>query len=224
MKSLLSIYLAAPFLVAIQLHGQEANKPPTVVPTSGVAVSAGSLAMQNVTDGNELRSARIEARRTAILAAKKTRADIANSISRGEGTPTAAISQMKSRSLLASIGVRPNVELAYSLMEVGLRLHGMQKDQDARPFFEAAEREFLKLLGTTPEPDAPVMARYHARLALLHSEFLGNLPQGRKDIAAAITLQPDNPLWKQLLFNIDRRDHGPGPTPVLESKALPSKP
>ncbi len=131
--------------------------------------------------------------------ALKFREEMANAILRGDERGASALARLKVGTQRSGLGVTDDdADLGYAALDIGLRLIGAQRPDEAEKFLDLAEKSLTKLVQKTPDSDAAAKAQHLATLAFIRSSFFNRDAESKAALDAAESLQPDDPQVKQM--------------------------
>lgn len=140
--------------------------------------------------------------------ALKLREEMATAIIKGQERGDSALARLQGGSNRSGMALSDDDgDLAYATLDMGLRLIGARRPEEAERFLIVAERSLTKLVQKTPDSDATAKARHLATLAFIRSRFLNRDADAKAALDAADRLRPDDPLLNQMR---DRLGSGKG--------------
>ncbi|HVU17410.1 MAG TPA: hypothetical protein VHD32_10815 [Candidatus Didemnitutus sp.] len=149
---------------------------PVAVATASVSASAGMPASAP----------------SVLQAAADARKALADAVSRGTTKAADAITSLHAMPNPSGLPVDGDSDFGLAASDIGCRILGAHKPDDAMVFFLAAEDSLAQALKGAAGQNAGQKVQLLRQLAFLRSQFLGEFDQAKADIAAALVLQPND--------------------------------
>lgn len=144
--------------------------------------------------------------------ALKLRADMAASVAQGDEKAADAVARLKNAFSPLGVSTDSDGDFGLAAIDLGSRLVAAHKPAEAEMFFREAEQALVRFIKKTPDRDAARKAQCLANLAIVRARYLNKLDLARRDLGAALKLQPDDPYLGSLLNMV-----GSVPAPTTRS-------
>jgi hypothetical protein len=128
----------------------------------------------------------------------KFRADLAAGVAAGTEDAEAALERLQAQASPTGLKINADADLAYAATDVGHRLIALGKPTPAEVFFRAAELSFTTVISRTADTAAREKVQYLQTRAVLRTNYLAKLAEGRADLDEALRLAPDDKHLLQL--------------------------
>lgn len=153
-----------------------------------------------------------------LLAALRLREQIAAEITTGKSSAAAALARLRAPGTMPSVVGDREEDFALAAGDIGRRLLATEKPAEAEEFFRAAE---VALTAALAKAQGKERARPLAARALLRARFLGDPDGGKKDIAEALEIAPEDDGLKATAHNVARGHGQKKPAPPVQFTSKP---
>ncbi len=153
-----------------------------------------------------------------LLAALRLREQIAAEITTSKSSAPATLARLRTPGAIPSVVGDREEDFALAAGDIGRRLLAAEKPAEAEEFFRAAE---VALTAALAKAQGKERARPLAARALLRARFLGNPDGGKKDIAEALEIAPEDEGLKATARNVARGHGQKEPAPPVQFTSKP---